>query len=76
MGEVERLKVKRYLFSRPHFLGGGKRIIEDNRGRRTEEGGQRKEDRGRREDKRGGKRKIRLDILNSATLLKLSCLST
>ena len=28
LGDVERLKVKRYLFSRPHFLGKG----EDDRG--------------------------------------------
>ena len=38
LGEVERLKVKRYLFSRPHFLGGGKRIIEKG-GRRIKEEG-------------------------------------
>ena len=34
LGDAERPKVKRYLFSKPHFFtfGGGKRMKEDERG--------------------------------------------
>ena len=32
LGDAERPKVKRYLFSKPHFFGGGERREEEERG--------------------------------------------
>ena len=54
LGDLEGLKVKRYLFSRPHFLGGWERTREGIRGYERRGGGKRRREEGGEEEERGG----------------------